>query len=378
MLAKQKQLPYSLCSLPAVLAGEILPSKIVRFRKGYFDNLNVDLRLETEVTRLIPKEKKVVLDSRRRLKYDKLLIATGSVPLVPPIEGIDKRGVFTLASLEDVKSIQQFSKSANKTVVIGAGFIGIEAATALRNRGQEVTVVEMLGSVLPRMLDPDVGGRVQDILECEGVEFRLGSQVTRILGEKKVEGVEVGKKRMSCDMIVMGIGSLPNLAFLTGSGIRKRHGVLVNDQMRTSRPDIYSAGDVAEAYDPLRESTIVNAIWPNAVAQGRIAGENMVGLDSIFSGSFAVNIIDIFGVSALSMGMASFEDPDISETKFETGRVLKKVLIKDGKLVGMQFVGSLRNAGYIMSLMQKGEDVSKHAEEILHDRFLLPALAGRA
>lgn len=377
ILAKQNRMPYSLCSLPSVLAGEIAPSKIVRFRKGYFDDLNADLRLGTEVIRVVPKDKQVVLGNSRKLRYDKLLLATGSVPLVPPIEGIDKRGVFTLTSLEDVRRIQRFMKSSRETVVIGAGFIGIEAATALKKRGQEITVVEMLDSVLPRMLDLDVGRRVQDILECEGIKFRLGSQVTRILGRKRVEGVEVGKKRVSCNMVVMGIGVRPNLAFLAGSGIRKKHGILVNEHMRTSRRDIYAAGDVAEAYDPLRGTTMVNAIWPNAIAQGRIAGENMAGLDSTFSGSFTVNIIDVFGVSALSMGMASFEDSEMSETKFETSRVLKKVLIKDGRLAGMQFVGSLRNAGYIMSLMQKGEDVSDYEDEILQDRFLSPALTSR-
>lgn len=378
MLTKQKQLPYSLCSLPTVLAGEISPLKVVRFRRGYFNDLNVDLRLETEVTKLVPKDKKVVLSNGRKLEYDKLLVATGSVPLVPPIEGLDKKGVFTLTGLEDIRRIQRFMKSASRTVVIGAGFIGIEVATALRKKGQEITIVEMLDSVLPRMLDPDAGGRVQEILECEGINFRLGSQVTRILDGKRVEGVEVQERRIPCDMVVMGIGVRPNLAFTEGSGIRKKHGILVNEHMRASRRDIFAAGDVAEAYDPLRGTTMVNAVWPNAVAQGQIAGENMAGLESTFTGSFTINIIDIFGVSVLSMGMASFEDPEMSEVKFETDRVMKKLLMKDGKLAGMQFVGSLRNAGYIMSLMRKGEDVSEHADEILHDRFLVPALAGRA
>jgi NAD(P)H-nitrite reductase large subunit len=377
ILAKQAQPPYSLCSLPAVLAGEIDASKIVRFPRGYFDDLGVDLRLGQEVTKVLPSEGRVTVNGRK-MKYDKLLVATGSLPLVPPIEGIEKRGVFTLTSLEDVRRIQRFMKGKKHAVVIGAGFIGIEAATALRKRGLDVTVVEMLDSVLPRMLDPDVGLRLQGIMEDEGISFRLGSQVTRVLGGKKVEGVSVGDETLPCDMVVMGIGVRPNIAFLAGSGIRKNVGILVNDTMRTTRRDIYAAGDITESHDPLRGKRMMNAIWPNAIVQGCVAGENMAGARSTFGGSFMVNIIDVFSVSALSMGMASFEDPGLKEVRFETDRVIKKLLMKDGRLAGMQFVGSLKNAGHIMSLMQKGEDVSDRTDEILHDRFLLPALADRA
>lgn len=376
IVAKQKRLPYSLCSLPAVLAGEIDPSKIVRFQTNYFDELNVDLRLDTEVAKVLPSERRILVDSSRKLKYDKLLISTGSLPLVPAIDGIDKQGVFTLTSLEDVRKILRYTKKAKHALVIGAGFIGIEAATALAKRGMAVTVVEMLGSVLPRMLDPDIGGRLQGIMEGEGVRFRLGCQVTRILGGKVVEGVEIGKKHLPCEMVVMGIGVRPNIGFLAGSGIRKNIGILVNEHMRTSRRDVYAAGDLTESFDPLRGKRMMNAIWPNAVLQGRIAGENMAGVETAFSGSFTVNIIDVFGVSALSMGMASFEDKNLSEKKFVTDRAVKKILLRDGKLAGMQFVGTLRNSGYMMSLMRKGEDMSELQDEILDDRFLPPVLAG--
>ncbi|MCJ2669404.1 MAG: NAD(P)/FAD-dependent oxidoreductase [Thermoplasmata archaeon] len=375
IVAKQKRPPYSLCSLPAVLAGEIDPSKIVRFPRGYFDDIDVDLRLGKEVTKVLPTDRRVVIDGRK-LKYDRLLIAPGSLPLVPPIDGIEKRGVFTLTSLEDVRRIQRYMRDKKHAVVIGAGFIGIEAATALRKRGLDITVVEMLDSVLPRMLDSDIGGRLQGIMEGEGIRFRLGCQVTRIIGAKKVEGVEVGKKRLPCEMVVMGIGVRPNIEFLAGSGIRKNMGILVNEHMRTSRRDVYAAGDLTESFDPLRGKRMMNAIWPNAVLQGRIAGENMAGVEAAFSGSFTVNIIDVFGVSALSMGMASFEDKDLSEEKFVTDRAVKKMLLRGGKLVGMQFVGTLRNSGYMMSLMRKGEDISELQDEILDDRFLSPVFAG--
>ncbi|MCJ2555913.1 MAG: FAD-dependent oxidoreductase [Candidatus Thermoplasmatota archaeon] len=375
IVAKQKRSPYSLCSLPAVLAGEIEPSKIVRFPRGHFDDLGVDLRLGKEVTKVLPTDGRIVIDGRK-LKYDRLLIATGSLPLVPPIDGIEKRGVFTLTSLEDVRRIQRYMRNKKHAVVIGAGFIGIEAATALRRRGLGITVVEMLDSVLPRMLDPDIGGRLQRIMEGEGIRFRLGCQVTRIIGGKKVEGVEIGKKRLPCEMVVMGIGVRPNIGFLAGSGIRKNTGILVNEHMRTSRRDVYAAGDLTESFDPLRGKRMMNAIWPNAVLQGRIAGENMAGVETTFSGSFTVNIIDVFGVSALSMGMASFEDKNLSEEKFVTDRVVKKMLLRGGKLAGMQFVGTLRNSGYMMSLMRKGEDISELQDDILDDRFLSPVFAG--
>ncbi|MFQ5910468.1 MAG: FAD-dependent oxidoreductase, partial [Thermoplasmata archaeon] len=122
MIAKQKQPPYSLCSLPAVLAGEMEPSKIVRFPRGYFEDLDVDLRLEAEVTKILPSDRRVVVDGGRKLKYDMLLISTGSSPLVPPIDGIDKRGVFTLMNLEDCRRILRYvRRGVRHAVVIGAG-----------------------------------------------------------------------------------------------------------------------------------------------------------------------------------------------------------------------------------------------------------------
>ncbi|MFQ5911423.1 MAG: hypothetical protein ACE5IJ_12005, partial [Thermoplasmata archaeon] len=167
-----------------------------------------------------------------------------------------------------------------------------------------------------------------------------------------------------------------NIEFLAGSGISKNTGILVNESMRTSRRDIYAAGDATESFDPLRERRMINAIWPNAVLQGRIAGENIAGKESTFSGSFTVNIIDVFGTSALSMGMASFEDKSLREVRFETNRAVKKILLRDGKLAGLQFVGTLANAGYMMSLMQKGEDISEFQDDILGDRFLSSTLVG--
>lgn len=370
-ISQENQMPYSPCSLPHLIGGDIEKKNIYRVEKDFFKKNNVKAMLGTKVSKILPKERSVLADGGK-IKYDKLLIAAGSVPLRPPIPGIDTTGVFSLGNMADADRILKWvRKGAKKAIVLGAGFIGVECAIALRKLGLQVSVFEMLDWVLPKMLDEDSSGEVQKVLEREGIEFHLGQQVSEIVGKAKVSGVLAGKKKTSCDMVVLGIGVRPNTEFLKGSGIKVNHGVVVDEHMRTSVKDIYAAGDVVEADDKIRGTKRVNAIWPNAIQQGRIAGYNIAGEEKVYDGVESINILDVYGVPVLSMGMSSFELKDFEVEKSKTNRSFKKLLLKDGKIAGVQMVGAIRNSGYLLSLVKRGIEVDDIREHLLEDRFVI-------
>lgn len=370
-ISQEDQMPYSPCSLPHLIGGDIEKKNIYRVEKDFFKKNNVKAMLGTMVSKITPKDRTVLADGGK-IKYDKLLIAAGSVPLRPPIPGIDTTGVFSLGNMADADRILKWvRKGAKKAIVLGAGFIGVECAIALRKLGLQVSVFEMLDWVLPKMLDEDSSGEVQKVLEREGIEFYLGQQVSEIIGKAKVSGVLAGKKKTSCDMVVLGIGVRPNTEFLKGSGIKVNHGVVVDEHMRTSVKDIYAAGDVVEADDKIRGTKRVNAIWPNAIQQGRVAGYNIAGEEKVYDGVESINILDVYGVPVLSMGMSSFELKDFEVEKSKTNRSFKKLLLKDGKIAGVQMVGSIRNSGHLLGLVKRGIEVDEIRVHLLEDRFVI-------
>lgn len=370
-VSQEDQMPYSPCSLPHLIGGDIEKKNIYRVEKDFFKKNNVRALLGTKVSKIIPKDRTVLADGGK-IKYDKLLIAAGSVPLRPPIPGIDTKGVFTLGNMADADEILKWvRKGAKKAIVLGAGFIGVECAIALRKLGLRVSVFEMLDWVLPKMLDEDTSQEVQNVLEKEGIEFHLGQQVSEITGNGKVNGVRAGNKNSSCDMVVLGIGVRPNTEFLKGSGIRVNHGVVVDEHMRTSVKDMYAAGDIVEADDKIRGTKRVNAIWPNAIEQGRIAGYNISGQEKEYDGVESLNILDVYGIPVLSMGMTSFELKDFEIERSKTNRSFKKLLLKDGKIAGVQMVGAIRNSGYLLSLVKRGIEVDDIRDDLLEDRFVV-------
>lgn len=374
IISREKEPLYSLCALPFNISSEIADEHLQRFGKDYLREMKAEL-VVGEVSGVSPSEKSVVVKEKDSIPYEKLLIASGSSPIVPRIEGVGKSGVYPLGSVEDAHSIRQAASRAKKVVVIGAGFVGLEVAIALRKIGKDVTVVEMLDSVLPRMLDKDVAAEVQRLLEENGIDIILGDQVTDIIGGKKVSGVTLREGEIDCDVVILGIGVRPNIGFLEGSGVKTNMGVLVDDEMRTSVPGIFAAGDVVEAYDPFLGEWRINAIWPNAIQQGRVAGINMAGGQTRYSSVGSINIINVFDVPVIAIGYPSSMVKDAEPILVERESYVRKLVVKEGKLIGMQSVGGIRNVGFILSLMNKGEEIGKLEQSFLGDKFSYPLLA---
>lgn len=309
-------------------------------------------------------------------EYGRCLIATGSIPFTPPIEGLDEaRNVTTFLTLNDALKAQGLADQANsqaraqqresRVLVIGAGLIGLKAAEALSHLVDRVTVLELAPRILPAVLDERGAGILQGILSRHGIECRPGISAQRILVEDGLaHAAELTDGSVEpCDFIVAAVGVRPNTAFAVAAGAQSGRGLVCGPDLQTSLADVYAAGDVVQVRDVLDGSERPLALWPNAVRQGRIAGLHMAGDPDApsFDGSFAVNAVDFFDASLLTAGMINPpDDPGIAcdvEADEQAGTYAKFVR-RDGKLAGYILLNRPGNAGIYTALIEDGVPLS--------------------
>ncbi len=373
IISREKYPAYSPCSLPNMLSGEADEQTILRFDKKFYHRLNAKFMKNTEAIRILPRKKEIKLAKGDNIKFDKLLIAAGASPLIPKeIAGLELKGVHVMGTLDSALDIlAHVELGVNKVVVVGGGFMGIETAVMLRKRGIEVTIVELLPDILSRMLDPDMSRKVANILKGHGIKLVLNDAVKSINGNKTVESVSLGKKKLRCDMVVIAIGVVPNTGIVQDAGIEINKGIIVDSTMQTNKKDIYAAGDIVEVREQIMGQQGSFAIWPNAIEQGRIAGLNMAGAPATYAGAEVVNVLDIFETPVVAVGSTSQVIGKCKTISRPTPHYHKKLLLKDNKILGLQFIGSIRNTGIIYTLMKRGEDVSEFEDRLLDDNLVI-------
>jgi len=301
------------------------------------------------------------------LEYDKLVIATGS-RLYAPLEGNDLPGIYNFKSLTAAEELvgRVRSGEARTALIVGAGFIGVEIAVLLRKLGLEVTMLEMLGQVMPRVLDPETAGYVEGVLRGMGVELRLGAKGKSFIGNGRADGVLIEDgETLHADVLIASTGVRPNIDWLEGSGLEVGWGVRVDDRLRTTAPDVFASGDVVEAADRLTGERSVNAIFPNAVAQGTVVGLNLAGHEVRTEGTDRMNSLKHLGVPVVVAGL---KDGDEVLRRRRNGG-MRTLFLKDGRLVGFQMVGEVAAAGVFRSLMNRRQDVRAFKDRLLQPTF---------
>jgi len=373
IISREKYPAYSPCSLPDLIGGEIDKPTIFRFDKQFYNRLNTKFLKNTEAIKISPKDKKVELSNGNSIKFDKLLISAGAKPITPKvIKGQELDGVHVMGTLDSsLRILEHIKQGVKHAVIVGGGFMGIETATMLKTQGINVTIAEMLPHILSRMLDSDVSDKITEILKENGIKLVLNDSVKSINGDKKVTNVTLSKNKISCDMVVLAIGVSPNIELIKNSGIKVNHGIIVDSKMQTNKKDIFAAGDITEVKEQIEGVQGSFAIWPNAIEQGRIAGLNIAGKNTKYNGAEVVNVLDIFSTPVVAMGRTSKEIGKCKAISSFTPQFSKKILLKNNKIVGLQFVGTLRNTGTFYSLMKKGEDVSSIKDRLLDDNFII-------
>jgi len=360
--------PYSRMAIPYLLEGNIDErGTYLRKTEGHFDRLRIRQRHGRAVA--VDSEKKTVLFADGQFEpYDRLLVATGSHPVRPPIPGIDLAQVQTCWTLDDARAIAAHAKPGARVLQLGAGFIGCIIMEALVKRGVQLTVVEMGDRMVPRMMTPEAGSMIKRWVEKQGVRVVTKAGVERIEnGEKSPLTVTLSTgERLACDLLIVAAGVAPNVAFLDGTPVHVAKGVLVDDTMQTSVPGIYAAGDVAEAPDLFSGRHLVAAIQPNAADQARIAALNMAGQAARMNGVLAINVLDSMGMISTSFGewqgVAGGEGVERADEA--SGRYIS--LQFDGDvLVGATAVGLTQHVGALRGLIQSRTRLGQWKQKLL-------------
>jgi len=375
--------PYRAYSRPLItylLAEEIGKACMFYRERDFYKRNRVRTFLEKEVETIQSGDQRLLLKGGETLDFEKLLIAVGGAPIVPQVKGIHVRGVFTCITWDNAKEMKNYIKeyAVESVVIIGGGLIGLKAAEALLALGLRVTVVELMDRVLSATFDKKASEMVQRQLRSKGIHLITENTVEKIFGlNKRVEAVVLKDEcRIDCQMVVFGIGVVPNIDLVKGTPIHFNKGIQVDGHMETSISGIYAAGDVVEIPDLLLETIRPIAIWPNAYRQGWIAGCNMAGIPKQYEGTFAMNSIDICGIPTISVGMTQ-----ASENGFEVLQQLdrkketyKKIILRDGVIVGTIFVGDIDRAGIYTGLIREKINVNEFKDILLREDFGLISL----
>jgi len=345
---------YSACVLGEYLGGEIQRSRVFLRRIKDYRQQGIRILLSQRVTKIDVKNRKIYLGGKK-ISYDKLIVASGAEALIPPVEGARREGVFPFKSIGDADRILGYG--ARRVVVVGSGPIGVEVSSALRRRGYQVYLMELLNWVLPQVFDEKPALRIQKILEEHGINVLTGEKVEKITGNHRVRGVLTKKREIRCEMVIMAGGMKPrvNLARQAGTEIGESGGIKVNSQMLTNLPGVYACGDCAETPDPVTGEATLIMLWHNARRQGEVAGYNSVGVRKDYPGSTNVVNVNIFEVPVFSIGspVSSLSGNKIEVIDKDRPNYYHRVVVADGKIRGAQFIGETEDMGVLLPAVRK-------------------------
>jgi len=352
---------YSPCMLPNYLSGEVSRERVFVREFPDYSRDNIQLITSEKAITLDLERKNVILQAEN-IVYDKLIIATGSKPIIPPIKGINRKGVFTFKSIEDADGICTWEGCT--AVVIGSGPIGVEASLALRRRGYQVFLIELLDRILPQIFDKYPASLIKDALENSGIDVGTQEKVVEILGGGKVEGVLSDRREIKCDTVILATGMRPEKGFVEGIlELGKLGGIKVNHRMSTNIQDVYACGDCAEALSLIDGQPILSLLWHNARQQGEVAGSNAAGIPRTYTGSLNITAVDVFDLKAVSIGSigTSLDSGlDIIEVRRNGG--YRRLVLSNGVLVGIQSINWDEDLGLFLAAILRKEKVKTYKD----------------
>ena len=363
----ENYLYYPRPRLYEVLSGEKEPQEIYSYGSEWYEKFGINVQLGKKITRIDPANKEITLDGGLKSNYNKLLLANGAHSFVPPMLGIEKKGIFTLRTVEDAIAIKQYATKTRQTIVIGGGLLGIELADCLMRLGQKVEVVEIFPTLLPRQLDQDGSSILENSLRKLGIGMQLGVKTTEILGKEAVTGVALDNgNEVSGELILISTGVRSDIQLAADADIKVNKGVVVDDYLRTSAAEVYAAGDVIEFRGK------VYGIIPPAIEQARVAAANMLEDEKhVYNDTVQSTTLKIAGISLTSLGLVSPEGPKYEEIKrIDKQRgIYKKIVLDQGKIVGAILLGDRKGTSTLNRLIQQGTDITKYKNHLLEDDF---------
>ena len=366
IFGEEKYAYYPRPNLIEFLAGRLPYEKLFAFPEIWNTRQRIGLHFGERVAKIRPDERTVETGTGGIFPYDALLLASGARAAVPPLKGSGLKGVFVLRTLDDALAILDHLRTHAHVAVLGGGLLGLEIARAIRGRGAEVSVVEFFDRLLPRQLDPAAAGILKRQIEKTGISVRLGAVTREIHGAAEVRGIrfESGDE-VEADLVVMATGVKPELVLAKDAGLSIDRGIVVDDHLRTSRPEIFAAGDVAE------HQGRVYGIIPASFEQARAAAHNMLGMDMPYSGTVPSNTLKVAGLYVTSAGEVNPEARgyEVLVRSVPEDGLYKKIVLKEGRLVGAIWMGTKKGVSEVGRLVALKKDVESRKGDLLEDTF---------
>lgn len=356
LVSREQSLPYYRLNLTRFLAGDIAEEELLIQSRNWFKEQRIDC-IFAEATSIDRDQRMVHLRDGQHLGYDRLVLANGAHPFIPPLPGATRDGVSVLRTIEDAHAILLRLVQGLRVVCIGGGLLGLETAGALARQGATVTVVEGFSSLLPRQLPPRAGDMLRQRLEAQGLSIVCGETVKELVGDESVHGVLLENDRLlPADLVIITAGVRPNSYLARQAGLTVHRGIVVDDRMFSSDPAILAAGDVAEHRGTLY------GIWPAGYAQGIVAGCSAAGGKAEFSGLAPSTRIKVLDADLFSCGQIHLEDASTGMYEHERDGVYRAIFCRDGQLVGAVLYGDTSRAGWLKEIVESGRQTTEFPE----------------
>jgi NAD(P)H-nitrite reductase large subunit len=375
LISKEKHLFYFRRNLPWFIAGKFSEEKLIAKKPEFYLKNDINQVLGKTIEKIFIKEKEVLLNSGEKIKYDKLLIASGAAPVTGGWKNLNFKGVFTLRTLDDAKAIKEYMEKTNEAVIVGGGLLGLNMAEVLSKKDLKVHILQRGLKLSPQMLDFEVSNFIKSKLEEKNIEVNFNEELIEIKGENGVlSEVETSKgRKIRCQMLIIAIGVTPAIKFLKETEVKTDKGVLTNGYMKTNIEDIYAAGDVAQVYTRLKAQYLIYTSWASALEQGETAGFNIINQNKKSYLGVSSNIEFIFGIPVASIGLSNPINEDkyksLIKNELNKGSYLK-IVLENGKIVGGLLVGKeAEKADLIKELIKQQVDVSKYEKKLLKEEF---------
>jgi nitrite reductase (NADH) large subunit len=373
VIGDEEVLPYSRCFLTGYISGRYTEKNLTYRPSAFYERNQVRLFLGRKAVGLNLLEKKVSIDDGSQVEYRKLLLANGSSAVMHELRGNDLPGMHMLRTVKDAQAISSEASSARSAVVMGGGLVGIGVAIALKERGLQVHQIVTSPQILTQNIDRSGADLVTQHLRRKGIDVQLNQEVVEVLGPHRVTGARLSDGRtLECDMVVSAKGVRMNTDLASGVGLSVRHGVLVDDRMRTSSPEIFAAGDLAEAKDFITGKNKTFTLWPIASEQGRIAGTNMAGGDLAYAGGMQIIVTNFIGMPVVSIGEAREPRGDSTLRTLvenEPQKGFRKLTLVDDKVIGATMVGNAGQDDTLMEMPCTRIDVRKVRDLLLKENL---------
>lgn len=368
IIASEPHHTYSRPLISYLLMGKTDKQRMKYRPDSFYADNNCNTMFGRTVTKISPDKKTVTLDDGSIIAYDKLMVATGSKPFVPPINGLDKvKNKTSFMTLDEADALQAMVGHKSEIMILGAGLIGLKCAECLIGKVKSITVVDMADRILPSILTPDAAAMVQKHLEKYGVKFILDDSAAEFT--KDSAKLKSGKT-VDFDVLVTAVGVRPNTSLISDAGGKVGRGVYTNEKCETTIPDVYSGGDCSECYDSAFGDVRILAILPNAYMQGLTAGVNMAGGEALFEHAIPMNAIGFYGLHVITAGVYDGDSYIKSE-----GENYKALYFKDNLLKGYILIGDVARAGIYTALIREETPLDSVNFELIKDRPQLMAFA---